>query len=70
MSELQTQLLRLENNFNTLFAMNDRLTKIVDEKEAWLNEMVEALKEIHPHIANDDLRAKCGNLIVKFEVKK
>lgn len=31
--------------------------------------MLEALKDIHPHIADDNLRAEIGNIIMKAEGK-
>ncbi len=48
---------------NELVDMSLEIIKLKDEKR----ELLKALKDAHPHIADDALRTKIGNLIAKVE---
>ncbi len=48
---------------NELVDMSLEIIKLKDQKR----ELLKALKDAHPHIADDALRTKIGNLIAKVE---
>ena len=48
---------------NELVDMSLEIIKLKDQKR----ELLKALKDAHPHIADDALRTQIGNLIAKAE---
>lgn len=67
--ESATHITVIGANNETLFHDDKRLPLVVGDALliAVAPELLEALKDAHPHVADDSLRARIGNLIAKAE---